>query len=183
MRLCKTNENRRHCFRPPSSSSDLYKEPLMHHHQVRFLSITELQEGPTLLLSITKRGLCDPSNFRPPAVVCEVLQTPGAWPLSLLPARLSSSGSLCPQVSANNDHFLKKSISLERPDSSTFQVTKSLRKQLFAVLETFSHRQSVSSSLCPCCCWASLHVHFDVYFVGQACAKSFTIIIEFTFIL
>lgn len=105
---------------------------------------------------------------------------------SLLPARLSSSGSLYPHASANNDHFLKKSISLERSDSPTFllfQVTKSLRKQLFSVLETFSHRQFVFSSLCPCCCWPASPVHFDVYVVGQACATSFTIIIEFTFIL
>lgn len=182
MRLCKTNENRRHCFRPPSSPSDLNKEPHMQHHQVRFLSITGLQAGPTLLLSITKSD-------------CVILPTSGLqlWyvksckPLghgrSLLPASLSSSGSLYPHVSANNDHFLKKSISLERSDSPTFQVTNSLRKQLFAVLETFSHRQFVFSSLSPPCCWASSPVHFDVYIIGQACAKSFTTIIEFTFIL
>lgn len=155
------------------------------HHQVRFPSITGLQAGPALLLSIIKRGLCDPSNFRPPGVVCEVLQNPGAWPLSpasqaeLLGEPLPSC--ICQQWSfLEKVHFLgevRLSYLLSLPSDQILKETiifcpRNIQPQAICFLLPLS---LLLLACKPCSFWC-IHCR-------PSLRQVFTIIIEFTFIL
>lgn len=121
MRLYKMNENRRHCFRPSPLLFALYEEPPT-RCQVRCLSVTRLQAGPALFLlaCLLWPGAAMGSLPTPGLPLwCRILQILGlGFSLtaccSPLLASLSSSESLLPFTSAENDHFLKESISLEK---------------------------------------------------------------------